>query len=58
MLTKDIDWNYGGSNVVVIGYVYPIYRKVRRGKKFYRKLQFSFIMNPLLKAEKVGVSNE
>lgn len=58
MLIKDIDWDCGGSDAIMVGYGYPVYRKIRRGKKFYWKLQYIFVMNPLLKAEKAGVSDE
>lgn len=58
MLIKDIDWGYDDSNSIMVGYGYPVYRKVRRGKKFYWKLQYIFVMNPLLKAEMAGVSDE
>lgn len=58
MLIKDIDWGYGDSDTFMVAYGYPVYRKIRRGKKFYWKLQYIFVMNPALKAEKVGVSDE
>ena len=55
MLIKDIVWGYRGSDTIMVAYGYPVYRKIRRGKKFYWKLQYIFVMNPDLKA---GVSDE
>ena len=40
MLIKDIVWGYRGSDTIMVAYGYPVYRKVRRGKKFYWKLQY------------------
>lgn len=49
MLMNDVDWTKGfDQGAILVAYALPVWRKVRRGKKFYWKLYHYIQFNPHL----------
>lgn len=49
MLMRDVDWTKGFDHgAILVAYAVPVWRKVRRGKKFVWKVYFYTQLNPHL----------